>query len=160
MMTEHRFLPLHRMQVPNDPSRCCGRLINYRCKKWNGEYFEKVSLKSMGFRVQLGHPCGSRCPLPQQAWGDDFLVIDVDAVHTLSVNYCGCGATSNSQVQQLLERRWYPATVENPKTAASFRVLELFEILQYESKVSPFELWKALSRLTDNTGLAVVKVRS
>lgn len=113
----------------------------------------------MGLRLQLGHPPGERCRLPQQAWGDDFIIIDVDQVHTLGVDYCACGATSKCEVEQLLERRLYPATVENPKTAATFRVLEFFEILQYESKVSPFELWKTLARLTDNTGLVVVKVR-
>lgn len=117
-------------------------------------------MKNLGLRVQLGHPPGEKCPLPKHTWGDDFVVIDVDAVHTLGLDYCACGASAKTEVDQLLERRLYPATVENPKTAASFRVLEMFELLQYESKISPFEVWKALSRLTDNTGLSVVKVRT
>lgn len=112
----------------------------------------------MGYRLQLGHPAGDQCPLPQQAFRDDFTIINIDQVHTLGLDYCGCGHSTLSQVQQLLERRLYPATVENPKTAATFRVLEMFELLQYESKVSPFELWKTLSRMTDNTGMFVVKV--
>lgn len=74
----------------------------------------------------------------------------------MNLDYCGCGA--KSQVEQLLERRLYPATVVNPKTAATFRVLELFELLQYESKLSTYEFYQTISRLTDNTGLREPKV--
>jgi hypothetical protein len=59
----------------------------------------------------------------------------------------------------LLERRLYPATVVNPKTAATFRALELFELLQYESKLSTYEFYQTISRLTDNTGTCEPKVR-
>lgn len=78
----------------------------------------------------------------------------------MNLSYCGCGATPKSQAEQLLERRLYPATVVNPKTAATFRVLELFEILQYESKLSTYEFYQTISRLTDNTGLHEPKVRT
>jgi hypothetical protein len=76
----------------------------------------------------------------------------------VNLSYCGCGATPKSQTEQLLERRLYPATVVNPKTAATFRVLELFELLQYESKLSTYEFYQTISRLTDNTGLREPKV--
>ncbi|KAF6746462.1 hypothetical protein DFP72DRAFT_992812 [Ephemerocybe angulata] len=141
MVAAHHFLPLHRIQ------------------KWNGHFFAKVSLKSLGLRIQLGHTLGETCPRPETAWGDDFVILDMDGVHTLGVDYCGCGGSSLTQVEQLLERRLYPATTINPKSAATFRLLELFEILQYESKVSPYELFNTISRLTDNTGLGSVKDR-
>lgn len=156
----HRHLPLHRIQVRSHASRSCRCSLRDVLQWWNGRHFTQTPLKDLGLRLQLGHPPGEVCPLPHQAWGDDFVIVDVDAVHTLGVDYCHCGATSKSEVDQLLERRLYPATVENPKTAATFRVLEVFEIMQYESKVSPFELWKAISRLTDNTGLRTVRVRA
>ena len=79
-------------------------------------------------------------------------------IHNVGVDYCSCGQTGGSQVEQLLEHRLYPATLANPKTAATFRALELFEILQYESKLTPYEFYNTISRLTDNTGLHVVKV--
>jgi hypothetical protein len=75
------------------------------------------------------------------------------------LDYCGCGRTSKGQVEQLLERRLYPATVVNPKTAATFWVLEVFELLQYESKLSTYEFYQTISRLTNNTGVKVPKVR-
>ncbi|KAF6741966.1 hypothetical protein DFP72DRAFT_994725 [Ephemerocybe angulata] len=141
MVKAHRSLPLHRIQ------------------KWNGNFFTKVTLKSLGLRIQLGHPLEEPCPKPDTAWGDDFIILHLDGVHSLGVDYCGCGATSHTQIEQLLERRLYPATTINPKSAATFRLLELFEILQYESKVSPYELYNTISRLTDNTGLGSVKDR-
>ncbi|KAF6742587.1 hypothetical protein DFP72DRAFT_830358, partial [Ephemerocybe angulata] len=140
-VSTHHALPLHRIQ------------------KWNGNFFIKVSLKSLGLRIQLGHTPGERCPKPETAWGDDFIILDMDGVHSVGVDYCSCGASPLTQPQQLLERRLYPATTVNPKSAATFRLLELFEILQYESKVSPYELYNMISRLTDNTGIGSAKDR-
>ncbi|KAF6744519.1 hypothetical protein DFP72DRAFT_993376 [Ephemerocybe angulata] len=94
--------------------------------RWNGHFFVKTPLKSLGLRMQLGHSRGEVCPLPDTAWGDDFVIIDVDGVHTLGVDYCACGGSSKDQ---------------------------------YESKVSPYELYNTLSRLTDNTGIVEVKDR-
>jgi hypothetical protein len=42
--------------------------------------------------------------------------------------------------------------VVDPKTAATFRVLETFQMLSFTSKVSAFEYYRSLSRRTDNTG--------
>ncbi|KAF6752347.1 hypothetical protein DFP72DRAFT_850145 [Ephemerocybe angulata] len=126
--------------------------------KWNGHFFLKVQLKSLGMRIQLGHVPGEVCPKPESAWGDDFVVIDTDGVHNVGLDFCTCGSSTKSHVEQLLDRRLYPATTINPKSAATFRVLEVFELLQYESKVSPYELYNTISRLTDNTGLTSVKV--
>ncbi|KAJ2935520.1 hypothetical protein H1R20_g1573, partial [Candolleomyces eurysporus] len=47
----------------------------------------------------------------------------------------------------------------NPKTAATFRVLEFFELLQYELKLLTYEFYQTISRLTDNTGIHVPKDR-
>ncbi|KAF6746394.1 hypothetical protein DFP72DRAFT_823183 [Ephemerocybe angulata] len=139
--TQHATLPTHRIQ------------------HWNGTRFTQTSLKATGLRIQLGHPPGERCPLNEATWADDFVIIDCDAVHSVGLDFCRCGATSKSHIEQLLERRLYPATVSNPKTAATFRALELFELLQYEAKISPFEFFKAIARLTDNTGLSPAKDR-
>ncbi|KAF6755728.1 hypothetical protein DFP72DRAFT_990059 [Ephemerocybe angulata] len=135
------------------------RLPTHRIQRWNGIHFTQTTLKAVGLRIQLGHPPGERCPLSESAWADDFVIVDCDAVHNVGLDFCRCGATSKSHVEQLLERRLYPATVSNPKTAATFRALELFELFQYEAKISPFEFFKAIARLTDNTGLNPVKDR-
>ncbi|KAJ3529367.1 hypothetical protein NMY22_g9027 [Coprinellus aureogranulatus] len=126
----------------------------HRVQKWNGTYFENCTLKSLGLRMQLGHPAGETCPSPARTQSDDFVILDLDAVHCVAVDFCECGKSGSNRATQLLEHRLYPATVKQPKTAATFRLLKHFEILQYESKITPFEVFSTISRLTDNTGLA------
>jgi hypothetical protein len=54
--------------------------------------------------------------------------------------------------------RWYPATVSEPRTAATFTVLQHFHILSFESKVSAYEFYQSLARRTDNSGLVATRV--
>jgi hypothetical protein len=113
-------------------------------QKWNGLFFEKATLKSLGLRIQLGH-AGGVCSLPQPAYNDDFVVIDADGIHEVGLNYCGCQQSPPKTVQ-LLQSRLFPSTVIDPKTAATFRVLESFQMLAFTSKVSAYEFYQALAR--------------
>lgn len=65
---------------------------------------------------------------------------------------------SKSIIIQLLRTRLYPATVQNPATASTFRTLERFHLLSFESKCSAYEFYHSLSRETDNTGLYQTRV--
>ncbi|KAF8151299.1 hypothetical protein B0H34DRAFT_709445 [Crassisporium funariophilum] len=134
IVAEHSTNPLHRI------------------REWNGVFFVKTKLKALGLRIQLGHARGERCANPEPCPSDNFTVIDTHAIHSLSLDFCGCGHSSQLHTVQLLRHRFYPATTRNPKTATTFRALEVFELLSYASKVSVFEYYQALSRLTDNTG--------
>lgn len=120
-------------------------------------YFERTTLKSLGLRIQLGHPAGQPCPLPRPAKGDAFLIIDTHGIHEVGLDFCGC-EISKSIVRQLLRMRLYPATVQNPATAATFRTLERFHLLSFESKCSAYEFYHSISRETDNTGLLPTRV--
>jgi hypothetical protein len=91
------------------------------------------------------------CPNPENAFNNDFTVIDSDGIHPVSLDYCGC-QLATSKTTQLLRARLFPSTVVDPKTAATFRVLETFQMLSFTSKVSAFEYYRSLSRRTDNTG--------
>jgi hypothetical protein len=122
------------------------RPFKWIAQAWNSQFFAKCPLKSLGLCIQLGHLPGETCPLPSAAWNDDFVVLDVDGIVSVGLDFCGCGQTSKSHVTQLLEVRLYPATVTNPKSAATFRLLEVLEILQYESKVTTYEFFQMLSR--------------
>lgn len=126
-------------------------------QKWNGQYFEQISLKTLGLRIQLGHTTGQACLNPRRAFNDDFVVIDTHGIHEVSLDFCNC-ATAESHVQQLLRISWFPSTTSDPKTAATFRVLEQYHILSFESKVSMYEFYNALRRMSNNTGLVPVKV--
>lgn len=61
-------------------------------------------------------------------------------------------------IQQLLRYRLFPATVQNPTTAATFRALHHFQILNFETKCSAHDYFQTLLRETDNTGLSTQKV--
>ncbi|KAJ3525770.1 hypothetical protein NMY22_g10437 [Coprinellus aureogranulatus] len=102
MRESHKIHPFHRIQ------------------RWNGEFFERSSLKDIGVRVQLGHRPGG-------------------------------AATGKTAIP-----RNDPRT---PRQRRTFRALEFFEVLQYESKITPYEFYNTISRLTDNTGLHSVKDR-
>ena len=126
-------------------------------QQWNGTYFQRASLKEIGLRIQLGHPVGERCINPKHASSDDFVLLDTHGIHEIGLNYCGCEAAQPQHIQ-LLCNCWFGATITNPKTAATMRLLEHFHYLNFESKASAFEFYRALMRETDNTGLLKPKV--
>ncbi|KAG1767651.1 hypothetical protein EDD22DRAFT_978118 [Suillus occidentalis] len=123
-------------------------------QRWNGEYFERVSLKTLGLHIQLGQVCLN----PRCTFNDDFVVIDIHDIHKVSLDFCDC-ATAESHMQQLLRIMWFPLTTSDLKTAATFHVLKQYHLLSFESKVSAFEFYHALRQMSDNTGLLPVKDR-
>ncbi|KAG1741401.1 hypothetical protein EDD22DRAFT_786709, partial [Suillus occidentalis] len=134
-LARHQESPLHRLQ------------------HWFNGHFENTSLKSLGLRIQLGHHVGERCYNPvSTVFHEDFVVLDINGVHSVAVDFCGC-KTAQSPPTQLLRVWWFPATSLHPKTAATFRLLHHFQILTFESKASAFECWQTLSRLSDNSGI-------
>ncbi|KAG6905142.1 hypothetical protein DXG01_004559 [Tephrocybe rancida] len=76
----------------------------HRIRLWNGEFFVRTNLKSLGLRVQLGHPRGIPCSNPQSSPGDDFVVIDVRGIHSLGTL---SRLTDNTGTQAVKDR--YPA---------------------------------------------------
>lgn len=100
---------------------------------------------------------GECCINPTTCTNDDFVVLDGNGIHEVGLNFCGC-TKAQDHTKQLLRARWFPATVQQPKTAATFNCLELFHLLKFKSKSSVFEFYNTLSRLTDNTGIGNVPV--
>lgn len=127
-------------------------------QEWTGEFFKRTPLKTLGLHVQLGHKASERCVLPIKAFNDDFVLIDVGGIHSLSLDFCGC-ENAQSHMKQLLRVGWFPSTTSDPRTAATFRVLRQYHILSFESKVSAYQFYHSLVRQTDNTGLLERKVR-
>jgi hypothetical protein len=111
----------------------------------------------LGLRVQLGHTVHEMCHNPVRTAGGDLVVLDINGIHEVGVDFCGC-ELSNPHFIQLLRYRWFPASVDRPKTAATMALLKFFQLLNFESKASPFEFHNTLARLTDNTGTSPHKV--
>ncbi|KAL1743894.1 hypothetical protein HDZ31DRAFT_83073 [Schizophyllum fasciatum] len=118
--------------------------------------FRRTSLKNVGQVVQLGHPPCEYCLQPVRSHAD-FTVINTSGIHIVSVLFCGCGRGAPSHRQQLMQNGWWPASIKNPQTCATFACLRLFHKLNACSKTSVHEFCRALERLTDNTGTVNIK---
>ncbi|KAJ2929114.1 hypothetical protein H1R20_g7980, partial [Candolleomyces eurysporus] len=123
--------------------------FTHRIEKWMGVWFERCMLRSLGLRVQLGHNHGETCSNPRPAINNDFVVIDSDGIHRVALDFCSCERTKPAAIQ-LLQSRLFPATLTDPRTAASFRVLETFQMLSFTARMSTYEFLAAIRRCTDN----------
>jgi hypothetical protein len=85
-------------------------------------------------------------------------VIDVTGVHNVNVNYCLCDSKIEWW-QQLMRVCWWPGTVRDPKTCATFGVVRLFRTLNCLGKVSAHDFLRSLELLSNNDGLNPVFVR-
>lgn len=108
-------------------------------------------------RIQLGHGPEETCLNAQVASSDDFVIIDVHGIHEIGLDFCGC-ETAQIHYIQLLRAHLFPATSAEPRTAATFAVLEMFHLLSFESKVSAYEFYHSLAQRSDNTGITAIKV--
>ncbi|KAJ7494547.1 hypothetical protein B0H11DRAFT_2155926 [Mycena galericulata] len=131
-----------------------------RIERWTGTYFERITLKSMGLRVQLGHSAYTTCADPRPGH-EEFVVLNWNGLHNVAVDFCGCtdAHVAGSRRQQLLQMSWYPSTHTEPQTAATFRVLEMFHIMTLQGKVTTYDFYSGLEKMTDNTGICKMKDR-
>jgi len=159
ILPTHRRNPLHTIEVSDSLALISPLSITEDCtfQRWNNNFFERISLKSLGFRIQLGHRPGITCVNPKPSSNDDFVIIDCNGIHEVELDYCSCEGAKSAEVQ-LLRSALYPVTSMNPKSAATFRVMKLFHILSFESKCSGYEFYNTLSRYTDNVGVNPARV--
>lgn len=81
-----------------------------------------------------------------------------NGLHNIKVKYCGCSRQVGHHIQ-LLRRGWYPSSQHRVQTCATFRLLELIHIMSLTSKSSIYDFYRALEKLTNNTGVGVPKSR-
>ncbi|KAJ7828551.1 hypothetical protein B0H14DRAFT_3718702 [Mycena olivaceomarginata] len=139
VVARHAVLPTHWIQ------------------EWNGNFFERQSLKELNLVVQLGHPPGSGCQNPVKAT-KNFVVIDVTGIHYVDLNFCDCDSRIERR-QQLMRACLWPATARDPQTCATFAVVRLFQILNCQGKVSAHDFLRSLELLTNNDGRSPVPDR-
>jgi hypothetical protein len=152
------------------------------CQAWTeSSFFQAVTLKLLGLRIQLGHGRNGTCtgtvtrlareaaaaqavgpsslpaslsksagPAPLACEG--FCIVDVNGVHKVTVDFCSCSLAEAHDIQ-LLRTRLYPATITNPATAATFRVLHDYHLLCFEAKASAYHYYNKLARQTNNNGV-------
>ncbi|KAG1726204.1 hypothetical protein EDB19DRAFT_1592058, partial [Suillus lakei] len=113
--------PLYRCKDCHGVELVCRQCVLYthqwqpchHIKHWNRSFFQKISLKSLGLHIQLGHCIGLRCSEPTPASNDDFVIVDVNGVHAIRLDFCGC-QTAQVHVTQLLQVGLFPATTVKP----------------------------------------------
>ncbi len=146
----HQAMPFHRVEVSSYSSFICFSQRSFQ--GWTGSFFKKISLGDLGLVIQLGHKLGQTCQI--SAVVCSFVVIDVDGIHTVQMSFCEC--TRNVELaryRQLLRSRLWPAMTIYLQTAATFRILNLFQVLSFMSKASAYEFYHTLACLSDNSGL-------
>jgi hypothetical protein len=105
--------------------------------------------------VNIGHPCADVCPNPQIV--KDFVVIHTNGIHTVSAYFCDCSQRGSlgEWRQQLLRRHWFPSTHLEPSTASTFELLNQFHLLTLQGKVTTYDYYTGLKKLTNNTGVGL-----
>ncbi|KAK0491728.1 hypothetical protein EDD18DRAFT_1109479 [Armillaria luteobubalina] len=113
--------------------------LTHIIQHWNGAYFEKVR-----------HIIGEVCPHPRPAFGDHFMIIDTNGIHNVTLNFCNC--IHERPLASQLQHAWlFPTTGREPHTAVTTAALEQFQMLTFMGKISTYEYYYSLVRLTDNT---------
>ncbi|KDR66325.1 hypothetical protein GALMADRAFT_1156932 [Galerina marginata CBS 339.88] len=133
-LRRHRILPLHTIE------------------EWTGTSFIKTTLKNLGLRLQLGH-MSLRCSNPEPSH-INFTILHTNGIHEVSVDFCAC-TRATSKVRQLLRRRLYPATQDTPRTCATFELLQQLHMLHLTSKCATYDFYRAVEKLTNNTGVNI-----
>ncbi|EEB92070.1 hypothetical protein MPER_09474, partial [Moniliophthora perniciosa FA553] len=81
---------------------------------WNGSFFERKSLESLGLAIQLNHQ-SMQCPNPTRCHRQ-LRVLHTNGIHKVNFMFCKCNITRPDYIQ-LLRRGFYPA----PCTMATYR---------------------------------------
>ena len=106
----------------------------------------------MDYCFYLGHQHTS-CLLSGSATRT-ILVIDVNGVHHVNVQFCTC--TEDIQwvesYRQLLRVGWYPASFRRPKTAFTFDILDTYHKIALQGKLNLYNFYLSIMQKTDNCG--------
>jgi hypothetical protein len=137
IVNEHASQPLHQI------------------RKWVSTHFETSSLHSLGLVVHLGH---NGKPCPASAETNELTVVHTNGIHRCSVQFCDCNDITPNY-QQLLLVRFFPATLAFPHTVFTFHVLTTFHQLSLCSKITPYDYFDTLKKLTNYAFPQEVDVR-
>ena len=119
-------------------------------QEWNSHYFQHTTLQALGMELQLGHPIGEECLSP--AYGPRAcVVLHTNGLHPVTIKYCQCNQLSRAgdRTEQLLRTELYPATLTSPTTFCTIRMLEHFHLQTLQSKITAYDYYKSLEKLSD-----------
>ncbi|KAJ7436806.1 hypothetical protein B0H11DRAFT_1754347 [Mycena galericulata] len=125
-------------------------------EEWTGEFWTSATLRDIGLVYQLGHQ-GRRCTAPAPAVRS-MVVLDTNGIHRVSYRYCACDQGRGVRnLSQLMRNAWYPASLTDPTTCATYRVLEVFRLLTVIGNINARDFVTALEKRTDALGASGLK---
>ncbi|KAJ7772559.1 hypothetical protein DFH07DRAFT_953027 [Mycena maculata] len=131
-LSRHEFMPLHTI------------------KEWNGDFWVDTTLMDIGQVYQLGHG-GFPCIYPDTTV-HKMTVIEAPVIHQIRVHYCKCSKSDHANnLAQLLQNRWYPATVTDPGTCVTFKTLEVVRLYNIVGNMNVNDFIHAMERITNMT---------
>ncbi|THU98424.1 hypothetical protein K435DRAFT_818886 [Dendrothele bispora CBS 962.96] len=108
-------------------------------ERWNGLFFEEVSLKGLGLVVYLGtHKSGDTCNQPRMV--NSFTVVHVNGLHSIRIAYCNCDKLR-----------------ADPRTCVTYEVLNHFHVMTLQGKVTTYDYYNGLEKLRNNANLKKTK---
>ncbi|KAJ7832602.1 hypothetical protein B0H13DRAFT_1914961 [Mycena leptocephala] len=119
-------------------------------KEWNGTFWVACILEQLGLIYQLGHG-GFPCPFPDET-AHKMTLIEAPMIHQITMRYCKCEKSDDADnLEQLLRNKWFPATVTDPGTCATFLSLEAYRLYNIVGNLNVRDFITALERVTDTT---------
>ncbi|KAF7304426.1 CxC2 domain-containing protein [Mycena chlorophos] len=144
-------------------ARCTvpGKAAAYRCDDFlfilfrNGTRRAAIFLERRSSRLvsvsKLATPL--ECPLPAargRSWTNSPFYTQTGS--TMLLWTTAAAKTAEAQYLQLLRSRLFPATVQRPQTCATFACLDLFNLFSLKPKVTAFDFYDTLEKLTNGLG--------
>lgn len=111
--------------------------------------------ESLGAKVDAAYGNG----LPNLKGGNIVCMVDTSGVHRFRVHLCECPNRKDNDLQYF-EMGLFPASLEKPKTAFTFRVLDDLRLTNLECHTPYRSYWKTLVRKTSCEFPLSVPVRS
>jgi hypothetical protein len=156
IVEKHKDEPLHQFQVSTDVVVVSP--TNWASQEWEGGYFHSRTTQDLGLRYQIGHPFSADCPFNYLGGpSKGFVVLHNNGIHSINVDFCCC-PQAPSEVNQLLNVGWYPATQKDPSTAATLSLLRRFHKLNLQARLPAYDFYNTLVLLTNASGLKTVPV--
>ncbi|KAK7008533.1 CxC2 domain-containing protein [Favolaschia claudopus] len=134
-VSNHKRLPLHVIQ------------------EWSGEFWVPITLAKLGVVYQMGH-AGFPCPFPDTMI-HNLTVIEAPIIHQIRISYCKCSKSDMADnLEQLIRNGWYPATVIDPGTCATFRTLESYRLYNVVGNLNVRDFTTSIERATDPSAMS------
>ncbi|KAJ6557474.1 hypothetical protein B0H19DRAFT_1261098 [Mycena capillaripes] len=119
-------------------------------KEWNGDFWKPSTLSDLGLVYQLGHG-GLPCPYPDSTVRK-MTVIKAPFIHEVQICFCKCSRSDDADnLEQLMRNAWYPVTVTDPGTCATFESLEAYRLYNVVGNMNVRDFITSLERMTNTT---------